>query len=410
MAEAPTVPRPGTPDGERPLPEHVTEPLLTLITQRSLDADYEHVAARRRARGQDVDTHPVPRRTAGLVLLVFGLLVTVAAVQTSRNASANDASRESLIQQIDLRRQDVNQLQKQLDQEQSRVLSLQTELNGVATERQATQARLERLQVRTGFGAVSGPGVQVSVNSAPGSAGSELVRDSDLTLLTDALWAAGAEAISVNGQRLTVLSAFRNVGIGILLNSQPINPPYVFNVVGQPGHPARQPALQLDGGEVVRAQGQPRVPVRRPQRWHDVSAGRPGAAATVGGGRHSGHRSHTHARGQRSMIAALGLLVGVVLGLIFTPDVPAGLDPYLPIAVVAALDAVFGALRAYLEGIFDDKVFVVSFFSNVVIAAAIVYLGDKLGVGGQLSTGVIVVLGIRIFSNVAQIRRYVFHA
>ena len=71
------------------------------------------------------------------------------------------------------------------------------------------------------------------------------------------------------------------------------------------------------------------------------------------------------------MIAALGLLVGVVLGLIFTPDVPAGLDPYLPIAVVAALDAVFGALRAYLEGIFDDKVYVVSFFSNVVIAAAI---------------------------------------
>ena len=68
---------------------------------------------------------------------------------------------------------------------------------------------------------------------------------------------------------------------------------------------------------------------------------------------------------------------------------------------MAALDAVFGALRAYLDGIFDDKVFVVSFFSNVVIAAAIVYLGDKLGVGGQLSTGVIVVLGIRIFSNVA---------
>jgi small basic protein len=83
---------------------------------------------------------------------------------------------------------------------------------------------------------------------------------------------------------------------------------------------------------------------------------------------------------------------------------------YTAVAVVAALDAVFGALRAYLEGIFDDKVFVVSFVSNVVIAAAIVYLGDKLGVGGQLSTGVIVVLGIRIFSNVAQIRRYVFHA
>ena len=110
------------------------------------------------------------------------------------------------------------------------------------------------------------------------------------------------------------------------------------------------------------------------------------------------------------MIAALGLLVGIVLGVVFQPDIPLWLEPYLPIAVVAALDAVFGGLRAYLDGIFDDKVFVVSFVSNVVIAAAIVFLGDKLGVGGQLSTGVIVVLGIRIFSNVAAIRRHIFHA
>jgi len=110
------------------------------------------------------------------------------------------------------------------------------------------------------------------------------------------------------------------------------------------------------------------------------------------------------------MIAAIGLLVGILVGLLLQPTVPVWLDPYLPIAVVAALDAVFGALRAFLDGIFDDKVFVVSFLSNVLIAALIVYLGDKLGVGGQLSTGVIVVLGIRIFSNVAAIRRHIFHA
>jgi len=110
------------------------------------------------------------------------------------------------------------------------------------------------------------------------------------------------------------------------------------------------------------------------------------------------------------VIAAIGLLLGVLLGLVLQPEVPIWLEPYLPIAVVAALDAVFGALRAFLDGIFDDKVFVVSFVSNVLIAAVIVYLGDKLGVGGQLSTGVIVVLGIRIFSNVAAIRRHIFHA
>ena len=110
------------------------------------------------------------------------------------------------------------------------------------------------------------------------------------------------------------------------------------------------------------------------------------------------------------MIAALGLLLGVLLGLVLQPTVPVWLDPYLPIAVVAALDAVFGALRAFLDGIFDDKVFVVSFVSNVLIAALIVYLGDQLGVGSQLSTGVVVVLGIRIFTNMAAIRRHVFRA
>jgi small basic protein len=110
------------------------------------------------------------------------------------------------------------------------------------------------------------------------------------------------------------------------------------------------------------------------------------------------------------VIAALGLVLGVVLGLVFEPSVPVSLQPYLPIAVVAALDAMFGGLRAFLDGIFDDKVFVVSFIANVLIAALIVYLGDQLGVGGQLSTGVIVVLGIRIFSNVAAIRRHIFHA
>jgi small basic protein len=110
------------------------------------------------------------------------------------------------------------------------------------------------------------------------------------------------------------------------------------------------------------------------------------------------------------VIAAIGLVVGIILGLLLTPDVPTWLEPYLPIAVVAALDAVFGALRAFLDGIFNDKVFVISFVSNVVIAAMIVFLGDKLGVGAQLSTGVVVVLGIRIFSNVAAIRRHIFHA
>ena len=110
------------------------------------------------------------------------------------------------------------------------------------------------------------------------------------------------------------------------------------------------------------------------------------------------------------MIPILGLAAGVLLGLFLDPTVPLVLQPYLPIAVVAALDAVFGGLRARLDGIFDAKVFVISFVSNVVVAALIVFLGDLLGVGAQLSTAVVVVLGIRIFGNAAAIRRHIFRA
>lgn len=110
------------------------------------------------------------------------------------------------------------------------------------------------------------------------------------------------------------------------------------------------------------------------------------------------------------MIAAIGLVVGVVVGLLVQPTVPAGLEPYLPIAVVAALDALAGGLRAHLDGVFDDRVFVVSFLSNVLVAALIVFLGDQLGVGTQLTTAVLVVLGIRIFANAAAIRRHLFKA
>ena len=102
--------------------------------------------------------------------------------------------------------------------------------------------------------------------------------------------------------------------------------------------------------------------------------------------------------------------MGIVAGLLLRPTVPTWLEPYLPIAVVAALDAVFGGVRARLDDVFDAKVFVVSFVSNVLVAALIVYLGDKLGVGSQLSTAVVVVLGIRIFGNAAAIRRRVFRA
>ncbi len=110
------------------------------------------------------------------------------------------------------------------------------------------------------------------------------------------------------------------------------------------------------------------------------------------------------------MIAVIGLIVGVALGILWHPAVPLWLEPYLPIAIVAALDAVFGGFRALLQRRFDDRIFAVSFLSNVVIASFLVFLGDQLGVGAQMSTGVVVVLAMRIFANAAAIRRLLFRA
>lgn len=110
------------------------------------------------------------------------------------------------------------------------------------------------------------------------------------------------------------------------------------------------------------------------------------------------------------MIAVLGLVAGIVIGFFVDPTVPAWLQPFLPVAVVAGLDALFGAARAWLEGVFSDRVFIMSFFWNVVVACLLVFLGAQLGVGSAMTTAVVVVLGIRIFSNTASIRRLIFKA
>ncbi|WP_026461057.1 small basic family protein [Schaalia suimastitidis] len=110
------------------------------------------------------------------------------------------------------------------------------------------------------------------------------------------------------------------------------------------------------------------------------------------------------------MIAVLGLICGLILGYFIDPTVPVWMQPFLPVAVVAGLDALFGAARAWLEGKFQDRVFVTSFFWNVVVACLLVLLGTQLGVGSAMTTAVVVVLGIRIFSNTASIRRLLLKA
>ena len=106
------------------------------------------------------------------------------------------------------------------------------------------------------------------------------------------------------------------------------------------------------------------------------------------------------------MLAFLGLVAGALVALLLRPTVPQELTRYLAMAVVAAMDSSLGGVRAYLEHTFNDRVFVLAFVSNAVLAAALVWVGDQLGV--DLTTAVAVVFGIRMFQNLAALRRRVF--
>ncbi|MHC8521734.1 small basic family protein [Rossellomorea sp. H39__3] len=99
----------------------------------------------------------------------------------------------------------------------------------------------------------------------------------------------------------------------------------------------------------------------------------------------------------------LGLLVGVFLGLATDIRIPDEYSNYLSIAVLAALDTLFGGIRAHLQNIYDDKVFVSGFFFNILLAASLAFLGVHLGV--DLYLAAVFAFGVRLFQNIAVIRR-----
>lgn len=215
---------------ERPLPEHVTTPLLTLITQQALEEDYRSVAQRRSLRPGTEP--PRSRMLAVAALLVLGLLVGVAAVQNSRNAAVEDAGRATLVSQIEQARGELSDTQAAIADTTRENRALTEGLTGLTATRQATTGRLRRLQVATGYHPVTGPGVRVVVEDKPDAGERELVQDTDLAKLVDGLWEAGAEAIAINDQRLNPLGAIRNVSTAIHVNTVPLSPPYVVRAIG----------------------------------------------------------------------------------------------------------------------------------------------------------------------------------
>ncbi len=214
-----------------PLPDHVTTPLLTLITEHSLDDDYREVAQRRGTTGAGAPKGR-PAWVATGVVAVFGILVTTAAVQTSRNADTADAGRATLIARVQVERAALERQQAEIADLQGANIDLEESRSDLAAAQRETTARLRRLQVATGYTPVTGPGVRIVLDDAPDGDVTQVVRDEDLALLVDGLWSAGAEAIAINDQRLTALSAIRNVGPAVHVNSKPVNPPYTVQAIG----------------------------------------------------------------------------------------------------------------------------------------------------------------------------------
>ena len=102
-------------------------------------------------------------------------------------------------------------------------------------------------------------------------------------------------------------------------------------------------------------------------------------------------------------LAVLGLFVGVGLGLAFSLTIPAQYSRYTAMALLAAFDSVLGAVRAELDAEFDNRIFVTGFFVNMIMAGLLTFLGDRLGV--ELYIAAIVAFGVRMFNNLAIIRR-----
>jgi small basic protein len=101
----------------------------------------------------------------------------------------------------------------------------------------------------------------------------------------------------------------------------------------------------------------------------------------------------------------MGLLAGILLGLVFSVQVPPEWARYTALAMLAAFDSVVGAWRADLDGVFESRIFISGFFVNMLLAAVLTLVGDRLGV--DLSIAAIVVFGTRLFNNLAIIRRHI---
>lgn len=216
--------------------------LLTNVMDHSLDDGYAEAAARKKADG----TGALPKTlraklglAAGLVLAA--LVVTVGAAQARIAAPVVAKEREELIDRIDRETSAADKLEDSIDKLRDDVSARQRE----ALKKHGGEQG-ELVGILAGAVEVHGPGVKLVVNDAKeaeqggdgdaretsGFSDTGRVRDRDMQRVVNGLWESGAEAISINGQRLTALSAIRAAGDAILVDNKPLVPPYTVLAVG----------------------------------------------------------------------------------------------------------------------------------------------------------------------------------
>ncbi|MFF8233018.1 DUF881 domain-containing protein [Streptomyces caelestis] len=227
----------------RPRRPDASMSLITNVMDHSLDDGYAEAAARKKAAG-DAGMPKTLRAKLGLAagLVLAALVVTVGAAQARVAAPVVAKEREELVDRIDRETEAADKLEDAVDRLRGDVSARQRE----ALKHSGGSAESEIVGILSGAAAVHGPGVKLVVNDAKdtGTGGdgnprettgfSDIgrVRDRDMQRVVNGLWESGAEAVSINGQRLTALSAIRAAGDAILVDNKPLVPPYTVLAVG----------------------------------------------------------------------------------------------------------------------------------------------------------------------------------
>ncbi len=216
--------RAASPDG--------TYDLLRRLRDEALDSDYAHAANRSTVQNR-------PRRSAAVgaaVLVALGVLLGLAAVQSEQEQPADQRERAAVLAQIEQRQEQIQDQTATLQGLRASVAGLQGDVQTLGLQGADLLDSVAEARRLTGAAPVQGPGMRITVNDAQdaGKTQGGTVLDADLQVLVNGLWQAGAEAISVNGQRIGPLTAIRTAGQAVNVNFEPLQPPYVLDVVGDP--------------------------------------------------------------------------------------------------------------------------------------------------------------------------------